>query len=691
MERDLPEMKENKDKKEKGLKRSGNKKRWIVIAAIVIVIVIAAFVVYNLSSSRSASAAREVTTVPLATADLQQVISASGNIESAQTLHIYAPSQLEIKSLEVKVGDKITAGQTLALLDTNTLENDIRTQELNIESAEASLRDTQKSNSKSSASSSASIASAKTELELATESYERQLAKVEAQSSALPDLPEEGASADGSGASTGTGAPMASGPADEGSASGVKTAKAELDAAQDKYDDLLSQSHETSSILTAQKELEMARDEYNKAYSGESTSNSVISAQMELSNAQVKLNDVIAQQENAVNTAWLDWQNSENTYYNTEWVTKDLEGNESENIAGREQARINIDKAKVAYDNALVNRNSNVSTAQQSVSSAQLNLDKALTGADDTLTAAYDKLDKAQITYDNAIKTADDNLKTAADNLEKTRVSYQNALDSQKDSVQSADDSLKKAQASYNSAKANAGTATGTASAEVNIEQQQLKLEQLQQDLQDATIRAPREGTVTYVSAIEGATANGLMFIVEDTEDLIIKAEVGEIDINRVSVGQKVNLEFENTGEEVFQGEVISISDSAVKAADGSITSGTNISFVVEIRVLDKDPRIKIGMNAELSIVVAERTGVLAVSTENLIREGNAAFVEVQTEEEIIRIPVELGIAGDNMTEVISPNLSAGMEIVEQLDRSSAAGAGDAQGMMGGGGMMPPQ
>lgn len=704
------------DEKAQGIKRnkkSKRKRRWVlpVVLLLVVACAVGVFFILRNQNSNAPEATSQISTTPLSKTDLQETLEASGTIASAKSVEIYAPSSLPVESVSVKLGDVVESGQLLAQLDTSSIEESIANQELNIRSAESKLSSSEQSAAQSSRNNANSLRSAKTDLELAQEAYERQRSRVEAQQSLVSDnaeasnttlnLAEEGNASDELAALPEEGSGNGDKSELDAVASAVKQAKLELDAAQKSYDDLLVQAGETSSVKQAQLELDAAQLSYDQAASGYSTTNSVTTAQMEVDAAQANLNQVSLQQNNQVATAQLDLQNSENSYYiavnnyysgsasNSAVSGLDAEvGGESSNGASNTDqlydkmisAEIALEKQRISYSNTLLARDTAIQNAQDSLEKAQLSLDNARKNSDTSVENSRQALEKAKLNYNNAVTNASESLQNAADALEKAKLSYHNALDAQVESLESAETSLLKAQSSYETAR-NSSTVSETESSKINIEQQYLSLDSLQNELADATVRSPESGTITYCSLTQGATANGLIFVVEDTANLIINSTVGEADINSIAVGQKVYIQTESTDEESFEGRISSISDAATKSADGSTAATTNVTFDIVIEVLDADSRLKIGMNAQLSIVIAEATDIFAVPTEAVSSRGPRSFIQVMSEEEDAaprQISVEVGLENDTMTEISGQELREGMLV---LTGSDYAGGASGEGM----------
>ena len=76
-------------------------------------------------------------------------------------------------------------------------------------------------------------------------------------------------------------------------------------------------------------------------------------------------------------------------------------------------------------------------------------------------------------------------------------------------------------------------------------------------------------GTVTAVYASVGASGSGLLFVIEDTQALIVKTTVKGYDIGSVKVGMPAAIKSDATGEREIMGTVLSIAPAANKDRTG--------------------------------------------------------------------------------------------------------------------------
>ena len=83
------------------------------------------------------SSAMPVSVTPLQKGSLQNVISASGTVESADASYIYTKLQSPVLRLNVSVGDRVSEGDVLCEMDTEDLKLDIARQQASIAKAQA--------------------------------------------------------------------------------------------------------------------------------------------------------------------------------------------------------------------------------------------------------------------------------------------------------------------------------------------------------------------------------------------------------------------------------------------------------------------------------------------------------------------------------------------------------------------------
>jgi multidrug efflux pump subunit AcrA (membrane-fusion protein) len=274
----------------------------------------------------------------------------------------------------------------------------------------------------------------------------------------------------------------------------------------------------------------------------------------------------------------------------------------------------------------------------------------------------------------NAVESASLELNNSQSNYEKIKSLYEsNAVSS--DELTQAESALKRAQIAYDNAQASLANtqSKNTSTAKTNLEVQKLTLEKQMKTLNDAKIIAPIDGTVTLVNAKENSSAAGLLFVIEDTENLTVSTAIGEYDISLIELDQEVIIKTDSTGDKQFLGFVSKIAPTAIKDASGNTASTSNVQFDTEILMKDKDPNIKVGMNVRLTIKINEKKNVYSVPYDAVTTDVDGSqYINVldltqkdgKSQSTTKKIQVQTGMETDMYVEINSPELEDGMNVL---------------------------
>ena len=274
----------------------------------------------------------------------------------------------------------------------------------------------------------------------------------------------------------------------------------------------------------------------------------------------------------------------------------------------------------------------------------------------------------------NSLESASIELENSQDNVDQVKELYGAGASSQNELSQ-AESALERAQLSYDNSKAALENtrSKNTTTTKNNIEIQRIALEKQKKTLNDAKIIAPIDGTVTMVNAKEDGSATGILFVIEDTENLIVSTAIGEYDISLIKLKQEVIIKTDSTGDKQFLGNISKIAPTAIKDASGNTASTSNVQFDTEITMKDKDPNIKIGMNVRLTIKLNEKKGVYSVPYDTIATETDgsqwiyvleAVQNDSKSQNAAKKIQVQTGMTTDMYVEISSPDLKDGMKVL---------------------------
>lgn len=156
------------------------------------------------------------------------------------------------------------------------------------------------------------------------------------------------------------------------------------------------------------------------------------------------------------------------------------------------------------------------------------------------------------------------------------------------------------------------------------------------------TLTAPADGQILRRDGEVGQVipANQPIFYFSRREPLRIEAEVDEEDITLVQPGQRVLIRAPALPDQVIDGKLAAITPK-----------GDPVSRAFRVRIEpENDAPLRIGMTAEVNIVVTERANALLVPATAVV-DGHVWTVR---DGELHRQPVQAGIGGETRTEILS-------------------------------------
>lgn len=283
-------------------------------------------------------------------------------------------------------------------------------------------------------------------------------------------------------------------------------------------------------------------------------------------------------------------------------------------------------------------------------------LQAALSAAQAEQGAAQTAYAQAQSAYDSASGQGY-SLSLAVDSAYNGYVTALKSLDA---AIASVETQLQSSENQLDSAKLSAQSARET---------RELTLEQLEGSLDDLVITAPASGTVTAVYATVGGPSTGLLFVIEDVEDLVVKTTIRSYDIGQVQEGMDVTIKSDATGDASFDGSVSFIAPASQKTATGD-TNTANEVFDAEVKVLSQDTGLRIGMSVRLNYVLEAETGVLAVPYDAVYTNASGQSCVMAARDQgngkyiLEEIPVTTGVESDVEVAISGPGIQAGLQVL---------------------------
>lgn len=134
---------------------------------------------------------------------------------------------------------------------------------------------------------------------------------------------------------------------------------------------------------------------------------------------------------------------------------------------------------------------------------------------------------------------------------------------------------------------------------------------------------------------------------VQNLENMQVQLKISESDINKVEVGQEVEIEVSAIEDSTYTGTIKSVS-----GVGSYSSSGTNFNAVVEF---ENDGNVKVGMSASSTIVIEKAENCTAIEIEAVQTSGNEKYVVVVKEDGTTEnVTIETGISNDTYVQVTS-------------------------------------
>lgn len=333
------------------------------------------------------------------------------------------------------------------------------------------------------------------------------------------------------------------------------------------------------------------------------------------------------------------------------------------------QAQVSQSQAK------LENSKAAILTAQAGIATARSNFE-----------ASKANVLKAQVTVTDARRTLNRSLELFRRNLiaASDRDTAQTAYDSAQALLEAAEAQQKAAEVQVEAAK------TGVESALAQKKQAEAELELAQVNLDHTKITAPVTGTVISRNVDVGQTvaaslqAPTIFTIAQDLTEMQVDTNVSEADIGRVAKGQEATFTVDAFPQIAFRGKVTEIRNAPV-------TIQNVVTYDVVIQVKNPDLKLRPGMTANASILVALKSNVLKIPNSALrfrpafLKDDQKTSSQAQAEMRLAvpgkslipkfkvwalaqgkPVPVEIttGISDGKYTEVVSGALQEGRELI---------------------------
>ena len=162
-----------------------------------------------------------------------------------------------------------------------------------------------------------------------------------------------------------------------------------------------------------------------------------------------------------------------------------------------------------------------------------------------------------------------------------------------------------------------------------------------------ATLTTPISGIITHIDdPIAGVNVTAAStFTVVDPQTIVFTANVDEVDVGKVKLGQTATINLDAFPNKTFTGSVSKIAFAAEISAGGATV------FPVEISFSDiKD--LRIGLNGDVTIKTNEAVDTISVNNDAVKESSDAKYVIKKVGKQYEKVTVKTGLSGASETQV---------------------------------------
>ncbi|KLU66945.1 cobalt-zinc-cadmium resistance protein CzcB [Desulfosporosinus acididurans] len=289
---------------------------------------------------------------------------------------------------------------------------------------------------------------------------------------------------------------------------------------------------------------------------------------------------------------------------------------------------------------------------QANLEGSQVNYDKTQGSAyQQQLLTAEEAQQNAQITYNNAQDTY---------NKDKTLYNAgalsQQSLENDKKTLDEATVALNSANSNLNLLKEQSGPQSVEAAA-AQVKQAQSAVNYAQVQVQNTTITSPITGTVSSRNIDIGEIASSATqaFTVINTKTVVAEVNVPDTTVINLKKGQTVPVKISALNNKTVNGTINIISPAADK---------TN-SYVIDVNLDNTNNELKAGMYATVVLPAQEKDNIVTVPNGAISVEDGVSYVYAVVNNTVDKIPVQVGISNDKISEIVS-GLKPGENVITE-------------------------
>ena len=268
---------------------------------------------------------------------------------------------------------------------------------------------------------------------------------------------------------------------------------------------------------------------------------------------------------------------------------------------------------------------SSYSALKQSYDATQRMTNEAIQNAQAALPIAQSALTTAQTNYDNTLALFNVGAVSQVE-VDQTRIQLEQARNQ-----------LSQAQSAVTQARA---------SQQAQLAQIEASLSQMHAQVAAATVTAPCDGLIVGVNITAGGIAapSGPAILLSEGGRTRVSVQVSEDLLGQLKVG------------DIAEVTVSAVSDVPFQASIASIAPAANAQTALyEVRMYTLlGVHYPIGAFAEVTFFTNQRKDTVTIPSDAILTDGTQSYVYIVEEEAATKVPVDTGIVGNGITEILS-------------------------------------
>lgn len=298
--------------------------------------------------------------------------------------------------------------------------------------------------------------------------------------------------------------------------------------------------------------------------------------------------------------------------------------------------------------------------SQAVLASAQARLEQLKAGSrEQEIKSAEAAISSAKVNLDEAMKNYE-----RTENLFSQNYATQQQRDSALSQKKMLESQVQQLQENLNLIK-NRTTKYDIRAAKASVDQANAQLQLVRAQLRYMSVRAPHAGMVTQLLAHDGEVIppGAPVAIVADLSAMFIETNVDESDIGKVNKGKESGVRLEAYPDITLKGIVESVAMQSLDIKE------RGISFLVKIRLQQTNLPLRLGMTAEIDILLKRIDETVLVPLEAVVEQNKKNIVYVVENDVLRKTEIMTGISDDEYAQVISGLVEGQTVVISPLDK----------------------